>query len=146
MSSKGLEPYIIVNRTESNKQIFNISISKDLDFLKINKVQMFSKDELGQLTQFNKDYDNSTTRLYESQPMIVGVSTIEEVSLKASLETRVDKGQKVKMSLGPFPIDSTDNFLRRLNIVPNEPKLRSYNSSSKEGYSLTTRLKISFNE
>jgi len=107
---------------------------------------MFSKDELGQLTQFNKDYDNSTTRLYESQPMIVGVSTIEEVSLKASLETRVDKGQKVKMSLGPFPIDSTDNFLRRLNIVPNEPKLRSYNSSSKEGYSLTTRLKISFNE
>jgi hypothetical protein len=47
MSKTVLNPYLIVNRTETNSQYFNLSMSKSLNYINVHKIQMFSKDELG---------------------------------------------------------------------------------------------------
>jgi len=58
--------------------------------------------------------------LYESIPIQIGKTVAQDITLKASLETNIYKGQKVKLSLGPFPIQSGDKYQSRLNIVPSE--------------------------
>ena len=67
-----LQPQLIVNRTDSNVQEFNLSLSSELELLNVTKHMLYSRDR-GQFSKdFNSGYDNSTTLLFETEGAQVG--------------------------------------------------------------------------
>lgn len=138
-SDNKLSPYLIVNRTDSNKQYFNLTFSQDLNLITIRH-QLYSRDALEQ--EVYKEYDNSTTRLYQTKTSKIGLAQYAPVTLKAAAETTIEADKKPKDSIFGVVYSYSNLYTSRINIQT----LDEIQISKEQTGSFINNLDISFTE
>jgi len=111
------------NRSETNRQYFNLSISHDLRYVQVFKHEFSSYDTLRSARDNNTiknitiaseadlhRFENNplTTKLYDTPPRTLGVQTFDEVFIKTFPNMLLEKEMTVNETILGIPIKYND--------------------------------------
>jgi hypothetical protein len=105
------------NRSETNRQYFNLSLSHDLRYVQVFKHQFSSYDDVHQvadivitneadLRRFEKN--PLTTKLYGTPPRTLGLQTFDQVFVKTFPQMLLEKEKTVNETILGIPIKYND--------------------------------------
>jgi hypothetical protein len=115
---------LTINRTNLNKQTFEMKYSEQLNFITVLKNGFFSSsnwpvnatiDSVKVFENFTKSAE--TTRLYTTGSWMIGVNGILPVSIYCNSEVKNEIGKKIKSKILGIPISFADSQSTKIELL-----------------------------